>query len=235
MNSTHHFSNIPFSGRFLSSADGIKKKFKKIKAFLYDWDGVFNDGTKNADGSPFSEVDSMGTNLLRYALFLDEKKVAPAAIITGVNNHTALRFAQREHFQAVYFDIKNKTVAFRHFLEFHKLQAAEVVYFFDDVVDLDIARYAGLRIFIPHPATHLLTEYVRRNGLADYICFFSGGQHAVREAADLLLYLSGYYEQIIQERSAFSKQYETYLTERKTIETKIFHAPSETGIKELAL
>ena len=57
-------------GEFVSPPSVFIDKLKKIKAVLFDWDGVFNDGFKRGvDGSIFSEVDAMGTNLLRYALW----------------------------------------------------------------------------------------------------------------------------------------------------------------------
>ena len=49
-------------------ASGISPdRLDKIKAFVFDWDGVFNNGAKDSEGaSPFNEVDAMGTNLLRF-------------------------------------------------------------------------------------------------------------------------------------------------------------------------
>ena len=42
-----------------------------IKAFVFDWDGVFTNGEKDHElQSRFNEVDSIGTNLLRFAFYL---------------------------------------------------------------------------------------------------------------------------------------------------------------------
>ena len=39
----------------------LARQLHGIRALVFDWDGVFNDGWKDAQGgSPFSEVDSMG-------------------------------------------------------------------------------------------------------------------------------------------------------------------------------
>ena len=41
----------------------LLRRLARTKAVLFDWDGVFNDGFKDAEGgSPFSEVGSMGVN-----------------------------------------------------------------------------------------------------------------------------------------------------------------------------
>ena len=63
------FSEI--GGTFLSNALDISAKLKTIKAFVFDWDGVFNNAVKNENkSSNFNEADSMGTNLLRFNYFL---------------------------------------------------------------------------------------------------------------------------------------------------------------------
>ncbi|MCA6414654.1 MAG: phosphatase, partial [Cytophagales bacterium] len=50
-------------GRFCIPAVDIQRKLENIKAFVFDWDGVFNDGSKrDQTGSGFTEPDAMGTN-----------------------------------------------------------------------------------------------------------------------------------------------------------------------------
>ena len=94
---------------FVSSADEIAQKFSAIKAFVFDWDGVFNNGEKNGGGSSsFNEIDSMGTNLLRFSHYLKNKQLPHTAIISGEKNESAFFFAKREHFGASYFKIANK-------------------------------------------------------------------------------------------------------------------------------
>ena len=60
-----------FSGTFVTDATTLKEKLNGINAYIFDWDGVFNNGSKGADGSsPFNEVDSMGINMLRYNYYI---------------------------------------------------------------------------------------------------------------------------------------------------------------------
>ena len=42
-----------FKGTFLTDPSLIRQKFFNAKAFVFDWDGVFNDGYKNENGSSF--------------------------------------------------------------------------------------------------------------------------------------------------------------------------------------
>ncbi len=65
-----------FKGVFITDASVIQQKLKKIKAFIFDWDGVFNDGRKDIDGnSSFSEVDSMGVNMMRFSYYLFKSSI----------------------------------------------------------------------------------------------------------------------------------------------------------------
>ena len=58
-------------GKFLISEALLISNLSRIKAFIFDWDGVFTNGEKDHElQSRFNEVDSMGTNLLRFSFFL---------------------------------------------------------------------------------------------------------------------------------------------------------------------
>ena len=79
--------------RYITPKKELEKRMNGIRAVIFDWDGVFNDGFKDeAGGSPFSEVGSMGVNLLRFALWLKYGELPKAAVIT-VAEHYAESFA----------------------------------------------------------------------------------------------------------------------------------------------
>jgi len=91
-------------GTFSRPFAEFKDRLSKIKAYIFDWDGVFNDGVKTVQGgSPFSEIDSMGTNMLRFGHWMKTGELPFVAVITGEENPTAQYLAQREHFHSVYF------------------------------------------------------------------------------------------------------------------------------------
>src|ERR1044071_4322922 len=97
-----------FKGKFLTDTKAFRQKLKKIRAYIYDWDGVFNNGHKTESGSSsFSEIDSMGTNLLRFSHFLKSDELPLTAIISGEHNKAAVTFSEREHFHGLYSGIKN--------------------------------------------------------------------------------------------------------------------------------
>jgi 3-deoxy-D-manno-octulosonate 8-phosphate phosphatase (KDO 8-P phosphatase) len=206
-------------------------KLEKVKAYIFDWDGVFNNGQKDQHGSSlFNEVDSMGTNLLRFSHYQRKGKLPIAIIISGEKNASSFMFAEREHFNSVYYAVKHKANALEHFCKEHKVSANEIAFVFDDVLDFSIAKLVGIRIMIGRKANPLLTAYAERNKLADYITAHDGGNHGLREAVELLMGLSGNFDKTVDERVAFSKQYHTYLTTRNKGVTK-FYTNSTSGIQ----
>lgn len=207
-------------GQFITPAEELTRKLRAVRAIVFDWDGVFNDGVKTEAGSSsFSEVDSMGTNLLRFGLWLQQNRQLPvAAIITGVTNTQSETLVRREHFHASYSQAKHKIDVLRHLLDQHKLQPSEVAFFFDDALDLSVSEVAGVRIMVRRNANPLFTRYVVDNGLVDYITGSQSGQFAVREGCELLLGLLGQYDAVMQERLRYHPVYNDYYQQRQAIE-----------------
>jgi 3-deoxy-D-manno-octulosonate 8-phosphate phosphatase (KDO 8-P phosphatase) len=211
-------------GEFISSPSFIQEKLKNIKAYIFDWDGVFNSGTKGEGiSSTYTEADSMGTNLLRFGHWLGNNKQLPImAIITGENNQSAKHLAKREHFHHIYFKIPDKAVALEHLLNKYGLKAEEVAFCFDDVLDFPIASKCGLKFMIRRDASPLFKQYAIENKLCDYITAQQGGNHAIREVSDLVLGLSGQINHVIKERTDFSEIYTNYLNHRNKPKTEMF-------------
>ena len=219
-----------FRGSFISTPVAMKERLFKVKAYVFDWDGVFNNGTKDASGSsPFNEVDSMGLNMLRFHHYRQHGHNPVTAIITGETNEAAFKLANREHIHAVYSGIKNKTEALKHFCDTHVLQPSEVAYFFDDVLDLSISGIASIRMMMGREGSPLFTELVKENQLADYITASGGGQNGLREACELVMGLSGGYSDTIMERVRFSDSYKQYIAMRNE-PTPVFYSVVGTAI-----
>ncbi len=220
-----------FKGMFLTPAAAIAKKLAGIKAFLFDWDGVFNDGEKQESGSStFGEIDAMGTNLIKFNHYLRNKLVPHSGIVTGEKNEISFAFARRESFDAVYYSVRNKVNALRHFCKTYNVEPQQVCFFFDDVLDLSIVSDVGLRIMIGGQATPLLKDYVMRHSLADYITWQGGGQSGLRESIELLMGLSGRYDETVQERVQYSEVYKTYLQQRNTSQPAFYTADASLNI-----
>jgi 3-deoxy-D-manno-octulosonate 8-phosphate phosphatase (KDO 8-P phosphatase) len=215
------FENM--GGVFVSSTPRIIEALGKIKAFVFDWDGVFNNAVKNENkSSNFNEADSMGTNMLRFSHYLLNNELPKTAIISGERNEFAFYFSEREHFDACYYKVPDKIIALTHFCEQHQLNYNEVCYVFDDVLDLSIAAVAGLRILINRKANPLFKNYIVKNNLADYITAHESGNFAVRETCELLMGLNGNYDSCMDERKDFTEVYRAYLSLRQAQETNYF-------------
>ncbi|MEO8590992.1 MAG: hypothetical protein ABI432_16560 [Flavobacteriales bacterium] len=196
--------------------DELRKRLRDIRAVLFDWDGVFNDGWKDLDGgSPFSEVGSMGVNMLRFGLWSQNNEQLPyAGVITGQHNKHAERFAQREKFHGLYMGFIHKPLAFDAFLSEHGLSAEQVAFFFDDAIDLSVADRCGMRILIRQPASAFFAQHSITRGSVDIATALNGGANGLREATDVLLALMGQFRTSIDQRAAYSEGYQRYLQAR---------------------
>lgn len=220
-----------FKGYFIHSPEAMQQKLLQCKAYVFDWDGVFNDGTKdNSGSSPFSEVDAMGTNLLRFSHYLLTGTHPFVAVISGEKNGAAFSLAQREHFDNVYFKIKHKAIAIEHFCHQHHLQPQQVCFVFDDVLDFSAAAIVGVRVMVKQAATALLQQYAIEKNWVDYLTHAPGGQHAVRETTELLMALHNNYNQTIEGRTLFNNAYKTYLEKRQETVTAFYTANIDNSI-----
>src|ERR1043166_7521484 len=158
MNLEEMYSAI--GGRLITPHTILQQKLSGIRAFIFDWDGVFNNGAKHSSGgSSFSEVDSMGCSLLRFSWYQKHGKLPETAMISGERNQTAYFFSEREGIANCYYKIPHKLFAFRHFCEAYGLQASQVAYFFDDVLDIPVAEQCGVRVMVNQKINPIFLQY----------------------------------------------------------------------------
>lgn len=211
-------------GLFLTKPESLKKKIHNIQGLLFDWDGVFNTGEKSVDhASSFSDIDSMGINMLRFSIWLETRVVPFAGIITGMINDSAFELAKREHFNAVYFNFKSKKEALEHIKEQFNIKPSQLVFIFDDILDISAAQQTGLSMMVKRSSSPLFTNYVLENELADYVSGHTAGNNAIREICEMILGLKGNYNQIIEKRISFNEDYSEYLQQRNLINSTFYH------------
>jgi 3-deoxy-D-manno-octulosonate 8-phosphate phosphatase (KDO 8-P phosphatase) len=206
-------------GVFLTPALVLAERVTRMHGFVCDWDGVFNDGAKSdVAQSTYNEPDSMGTNLLRYALWRVRGRSLPiCALVTGAANPSAHAFAMREHFQAVYYGARNKTAAIESLCGTHGLSTEQLLCIFDDVNDLGMR--CGIRVLVRRDASPLLHDYITRRHLCDYVTANTPQRHAVREVCELLLGLLGSFDAVVASRVAWDDDYQRYFAERQAVVT----------------
>ncbi len=213
-----------FNGDFITSSITLKQKLKQVKAFVFDWDGVFNDGRKNIEGhSSFSEVDSMGINMMRFSHHLLYRRLPLTAIISGEKNELAFSYSRRESFHCSYYKVAHKEKAFMHFCKLYNISPADVLFVYDDVLDLSVAKLAGVRFMVGRRKVNpLFIQYAKENRMVDYITQHDGNNFAIREISEIVMALSNNFPLALDHRIKFSEAYQLYLSDRNKTDTQFF-------------
>ena len=215
-------------GEFLLPLSDFILKARDIRCIAFDWDGVYNSGVKGEGVySYFSEVDSMGLNILRFGAKIVNGEILKAGIISGEKNPSTEKFVNREHLNFKCLGFKNKTEGLKHVLDSYGLKPEQVAFVFDDILDLSIAKVCGLRFQVCRNATPMFNNYVKTNNLADYVTANTGERFAVREVCELLLAALNVYSRAVDSRIAFDNDYAQYIAERNSIEPATFSPKTE--------
>jgi len=208
-------------GVFVTPVERLAERAAACRGLVLDWDGVFNTGVKDSSGeSPFGEADSMGLNLLRFGMWRAHGRLPVMAVITGEQNPAVRRFAAREHLDVVYTGVKNKVAALERLCDAHRVEPERIAAVFDDVNDLGVAARCGVRLLVRRDASPLLREHAVRRGLVDYVTGAPSGANAVREAAELMLGLTGRFDDAVALRAAWDPEYVRYYEARQAVETR---------------
>lgn len=206
--------------RFVAAPEELAARVGRCRALVLDWDGVVGPGLKGPQApAAFNEIDAMGLNLLRYALWRRGGRTAipPLVVISGQRDPAAQALADRDRLDALYMGFLDKRLALEHLCRTRDLQPGEVLFVFDDVIDFGIAERCGARFLVGRSAQRLVEAFARRRGLCDYVVREAAGAGAVREACDVTLALLGMDEEIHVARGWFEEDYQRYLVARGTL------------------
>ena len=203
-----------------------KERAKKIKMLLLDVDGVMTDGKifllpGVGNGSPQQlekeeHVDSGGYVI--NGMHVVEGKGFHAhdgtafsfaklgglkiGLITKRISETVALRARDLRVEYLYQGIANKREVFEEILAKEGLQADEVAFVGDDVIDLPVMRRCGLAIAVPNAREEVKDE-------AHIVTDHAGGEGAVRDAVEYILRaqnkLGDAIEQYILDRSPVKK------------------------------
>lgn len=202
-------------GKFITPIGQLAVQLEQVRALVFDWDGVFNDGAKGV-GQPsvYNEVDTAGINALRFGLFLATGQVPAVAVISGQQNESAVQLAQRDGYQACYFRMADKRLAMEDLCARLQLQPAQCSYMYDDTIDMGVAAMSGVRILVGKPAAPVFRHYVEHHRLADYITALPPQHHAIREAMEMLLLLTGQAQTTLDARLVHNDRFTSYIQAR---------------------
>jgi 3-deoxy-D-manno-octulosonate 8-phosphate phosphatase (KDO 8-P phosphatase) len=193
---------------------------------------VFNSGEKGGLPSPFNEVDSMGINMLRFGYFMMMGHIPYTAIVTGETNQAGFKWAKRERFDQVFYQVKNKVDLLSLLNKDHNIEADEVLFVFDDILDLSLAKQAGARFLVNRKSNPLFNAYCIKNELCDYLTYSSGNENAIREVTEVTLDALDLFEKTIEERILFNGAYQDFLAEKMAKETRYLKSENGAFVKK---
>ena len=168
-----------------------------IKAFAFDIDGVATDGGVfcNSEGDLLRTYDAKDGFAIRMAAMHG----FPLAVITGGSSESIRKRMQGCGVKPedVFLHCRDKRDQFAIFCERYGLQPSDVMYFGDDVPDLDVLKACGVAV-CPADAVDEVKE------AADWVTTKPGGKGCLREAIEATLRAQG---QWIFEPDVYKKKF----------------------------
>lgn len=208
---------------FITPYLDLVERLPNIKAFVFDWDGVFNYGFKGISApSTFAEPDISGINLMRYAYYLHYGEIPAIIIITGEANENSIKLANRENFNFVYQKVVNKVDACIDVMSKLNIVAGEVACVFDDFNDSSMAKICAVRYLINRPSSPVFTSYLVNNNFCDYITANIQPNNPIREICELNMVLIGKFEEAVSSRTQFDEAYRKYMGKRTMIKPEFY-------------
>ena len=160
----------------------FKSELHKIKAFLFDVDGVMTDGKVlvTADGDLWRTFNAKDGYAIRFAVSQGYK----IGIITGGASDTiALRF-RRLGVDDIYLCSYDKTADYDDFKKRYGLIDEEIIFMGDDVPDIPVMQACGIPVC---PADAV--DEVKR--ISRYISPYGGGSGCVRDVVEQVMKIQG--------------------------------------------
>jgi len=153
-------------------------KLSKIKAILFDVDGVLTDGLIN--------VDSLGNQSLNFnvkdgqLISFMQKNGYIFGAISGRKSEPVVHRLNSLNIDFIRLGIQDKRASLDEFKTLFSLELDSICYIGDDVIDLSVLSAVGFSVS-PSDAIHLVKDRV------DYIALSPGGGGVLREVIDKLI------------------------------------------------
>jgi len=162
---------------------------KNIKLLLLDVDGVLTDGklyygNSGEELKAFNIQDGLGIKLLQQGGI-------QVGIITGRVSTLLQRRADELGINPVIQGREDKLTALRELLENQNLGLHQIAFMGDDLPDLSAINLVGLGITVANACSTLAAK-------ADWQTLRSGGDGAVREAAEMILKAQGKFDTLVE-------------------------------------
>ncbi|WP_226063571.1 KdsC family phosphatase [Kaistella polysaccharea] len=159
-----------------------KARLKNIKAFVFDVDGVFTDGSVIL--MPDKSMCRVMNVLDGYAVVKARRHHYPICVITG-GDDPAVR--NRIHYLGItdyYAKISDKLEKFEDFKKKYNLKDEEILTMGDDVPDLSMMEISGISACPENAVPEIKL-------MSDYISPIQGGKGAVRDVIEQVMKVQG--------------------------------------------
>lgn len=168
--------------------DSVISFAKDVKLLLLDVDGVLTDGriiydSKGRDSKFFDVHDGLGVYLLK-------KAGIPTMLVTAKGSRAIKPRARDMRVEEVFADINPKSRVLEKILNKYKLEASQVCFVGDDLVDLCVMKRVGFPVAVFNACPEIKQA-------ARYITLRQGGRGAVREVAEIILKSQGRWQEMV--------------------------------------
>ncbi|MGD9977474.1 MAG: KdsC family phosphatase [Bacteroidales bacterium] len=164
----------------------MKKNFKElladVKAFVFDVDGVFTDGTIIIH--PSGELLRTSNTRDGYAVGVAVERGFPVAIISGGKSEAVSQRFRGLGVTDIYLGVSDKVDALDDFRFKYGIELSQILYMGDDLPDYEVLQRVG----IPTCPLDAVPEVKQ---VSAYISSYSGGKGCVRDVIEQVLRLKG--------------------------------------------
>ena len=162
------------------------EKLKNIKAFVFDVDGVFTDGSVYL--LPEGNMCRVMNVLDGFAVVKAIKKGYKIGIITGGDDPMVKHRIQYLGITDYYAKVHQKLEKFDDFKVKYDLNNDEILSMGDDIPDIKMMEASGIAACPPNAVAEV-------KAIADYISPIYGGKGAVRDVIEQVLKVQGNWEE----------------------------------------
>ncbi|HAL45000.1 MAG: hypothetical protein A2Y12_17435 [Planctomycetes bacterium GWF2_42_9] len=164
-------------------------ELKQIKLLAMDVDGVLTDGTitvcsDGTESKSFHLLDGHGIRMWQRAGLR-------TALISGRQSEVTKKRADELNIEFLYQPCQQKLVCFEKLLSDSGLDAKNIAYVGDDLLDLPIVRRAGFGVAVANAVDEL-------KNAAHYVTSRTGGKGAVREVIEYILKNTGQWDALME-------------------------------------